>query len=85
LYYYREDEILAHEDEEVVEDPNAVIGMEALESLDTEATVWVRNEPMGIDYEIVALNKSYSEMVGGISLTPREKYLKQRRREDGEE
>lgn len=98
LYYYRPDDVLCEENEEIVEDIEATIGYDALKALDTQTTIWVRNEPLAIDYEIIALNSSFQESVLGIRLkqqeqirnnkvmTPRERYeARQKRREtDGE-
>lgn len=87
LYYYRVDDILCEESEEVIEDVEAVIGYDALAALDMQTTVWVRNEPLCIDYEVISINKSYAEQVHGlgvpdVALSPREKYLKQQKRRD---
>ena len=90
LYFYRADGVLAEENEEMIDDPDATIGREAMDQLDEGCdTLWVRNEPIAIDYEIVAVNKSYAEMVYGAEMTPnmspRERYNhkhKQRREED---
>ena len=66
------------ENEEIIDDIESVVGYDALAMLDMQTTVWVRNEPLGIDYEIIALNKSYQETVDGIKreamMTPRERY-----------
>lgn len=87
LYYYRVDDILCEESEEVVEDVEAVIGYDALAALDMQTTVWVRNEPLCIDYEVISINKSYAEQIHGLgvsdtALSPREKYLRQQKRRD---
>jgi len=90
LYYYRVDDVLCEENEEIIDDVDATIGPDTLSLLDTQTTVWVRNEPLAIDYEIIALNKSYAELAHGIHLkelhTPRERYneLQRRRPKDGE-
>jgi len=80
LYYYRIDDVLTEENEEVLMDRENVVGFEAIKELDIEPTVWVRNERLDIDYEIMALNKSYQETVHGIdmedNLSPRERYMK---------
>jgi len=92
LYYYRVDDVLCEENEEMVDDIESVIGYDALKILDMQTTVWVRNEPLAIDYEVIALNSSFAETVHGLhikeqhAMTPRERYIeKQKRREqDGE-
>jgi len=90
LYYYRADDVLCEESEEIIDDVEGTIGYDALAKLDTQTSVWVRNEPLAIDYEVISLNKSYAEVVLGVgvdvNLSPREKYLRQqRRKENGEE
>jgi hypothetical protein len=84
LYYYKVDDVLAEENEEVVTDIDNTIGYDAMNQFDMQTTVWVRNEPLGIDYEVVSINKSYAETVAGFKapMTPREVYLaKQKKRE----
>jgi len=80
LYYYRIDDVLCEENEEILMDRETIVGDEAIKELDMEPTVWVRNERLDIDYEIMALNKSYQETVHGIgledNLSPRERYMK---------
>jgi len=89
LYYYRVDDVLCDEHEETIEDIEEKIGYEALSLLDMQTTVWVRNEPLCLDYEIVSISKSYAESVHGIrtesNLSPREQYLKQQKRRDQRE
>ena len=89
LYYYRTDDVLCDEHEEVIDDIEGTIGYDALSQLDTQTTVWVRNEPICIDYEIISINRSYSESVHGIgidqNLSPREKYARQQKRRDQRE
>jgi len=89
LYYYRVDDILCGDDEEMIEDIEESCGYEALSKLDMQTTVWVRNEPLCTDYEIISFNKSYAEVVHGIipeQLSPREKHLRdmKRREKNGE-
>lgn len=96
LYYYRVDDVLCEENEEIIDDVDAAIGNEALSILDTQTTVWVRNEPLAIDYEIIALNSSFAESAHGIhikplkpgaAMTPRERYIEKqnKRRENSGE
>lgn len=85
LYYYTVDDILAEENEEVIQDIEGTIGYEAMRALDMQNSVWVRNEPLTIDYEVIAIKKSYAEMIG-LNLSPRERYEKtQKRREQNDE
>jgi hypothetical protein len=67
LYYYREDDVLSAENEELVDNIEETVGYDALAILDNQTTVWVRNEPLCIDYEIIAINKSFGETVHGIT------------------
>jgi len=90
LYYYKLDDVLCEENEEIIQEIESTIGYDSLHVLDMQTTVWVRNEPLRIDYEIMALNKSYAETVMGIrsasAMSPRERYNQQKRREkDGME
>jgi len=67
LYYYDEDEVLADDNEEEIGDVNDLIGEDALSCFGSddydEDQVFVRNEPLETDFEIVRLSKSYSDMV----------------------
>jgi len=95
LYYYRADDVLCEEsNEDPIDDIESTVGYDALNKLDMQTTVWVRNEPLGIDYEIIALRGSYAETVHGLRnqrvMTPRERYnhiqeIKQKKRENNEE
>lgn len=67
ITFYEDDGVLADENEEIIEDPYSLIG-DALErfgegSEDAEI-VYVRNERIAVDYEVVRLSKSYAETVG---------------------
>lgn len=89
LYYYHEDEVLC-EDEEIIRDVEQIVGDEAIPLLDEHTTVWVRNEPLCIDYEIVGIRGSYAELVEAVkpakNLSPRERYeKKQKERKKSEE
>lgn len=89
LYYYVLDDTLCEENEEIIDDIDAVVGYDSLNLLSTQTTVWVRNERLQADYEIIGLNQSYSQTVAGFqekNLTPREQYEfrnKTRRDDDG--
>lgn len=86
MYYYRGDDILCDDAEDIVDDPDSVIGFDALEFLETEPMCWVRNEPIASDFEIVSINKSYAETVRGVgrenNMTPRELYRKKKAEEE---
>lgn len=93
LYYYTVDEVLCDEHEEVINDIEEIVGYDedVFAALDMHTAVWVRNEPLCIDYEIISINKSFAEAVHGVgiaekNLSPRERYLRnQKRRENREE
>lgn len=71
LQYYNEDDTLTDETDEVINDLITLIGDHALvcfgdsDSNDPDV-VYIRNDQLGIDYEIVRLDKSYVETVLGI-------------------
>jgi hypothetical protein len=71
IYYYEDDQTLADENEEMIEDVASVVGDEALNEFgrgsDDPEIVYVRNEKMEIDYEVIRLSKSYKETVGGFT------------------
>ena len=75
LYYYKLDDTLCDDGEELVDDADQLIGEEAMSLLATHSTVYVRNEPIAADYEIVAINGSYAETVFGtiaaVDIAPR--------------
>lgn len=91
LYYYSYDDVLCNENEEPMDDIDGTVGQDAMTELaNGAACVWVRNEPLGIDYEICLVRNSYAQAVHGINinenLSPRERYLRQqKRRENGDE
>jgi len=68
IYYYDEDDTLADEQEEMIQDVLAIIGPSVLDHLQQAKSdvVYVRNEKMQIDYEIIVLDKSYAQTVSGI-------------------
>lgn len=71
LTYYAEDKVLCDSDETVVPNPVNILGKDILpdmfgqESEDPDV-VYVRNEKIGTDYEIVRVHKSYSVEVLGV-------------------
>lgn len=77
LGYYQIDDILVDEGEEVITDVSYVVGDEALTSFgvmsDDRDIVYIRNERLAIDYEIVRMNKSYRETVLGFDDLPPQK------------
>jgi len=78
LYYYTLDDTLIDEDNSIIHHIEQSVGYDALSLLNLEAAVWVRNEPLRIDYEIIAINnKPYTTAIHGFVVeTPRERYLR---------
>lgn len=68
IYYYEDDDTLTDDNEEILSDVNSIVG-DALENFgngsDDPEVVYVRNERMAIDYEVIRLSKSYKETVLG--------------------
>jgi len=64
LYYYTEDEVLATEVDEVIEDPSTLIG-DALDKFgfrnNGEEVIYVRNYGLQIDYEVEKRDASFAE------------------------
>jgi hypothetical protein len=68
IYYYEDDDTLTDENEEVIADVDSIVGGDSLTrfgdlSGDPEV-VYVRNDKLQIDYEIIRLSKSYGETIG---------------------
>lgn len=89
LYYYVLDDTLTDEQEEAMDDIDGTVGWDVFKVLETQSLAWVRNEPLGIDYEICSVNNSYAQAIHGIkqdeNLSPRERYLRQHRRKEKDE
>lgn len=72
ITYYAYDTTLADEDEAIMHDVTGTVGDEALFNFgyrsDDDNVVYVRNEKLGIDYEVVRTMASYSEEVLGIEV-----------------
>lgn len=68
ITYYIGDETLADEDETMIDDVEYTVSWEALRILVEEDldAVYVRNEKLGIDYEITPNARKYSEEVLGL-------------------
>lgn len=64
LLYYTIDGVVASVDEEMLPDPDALIGS-WYRGLDADDSIFVRNEDVGVDYEIQAVPYSYKEYVLG--------------------
>lgn len=79
LFYYL-DGVLCESDETFVDDISGTIGDQAFEYLQHGAKeLWVRNELLGADYEILALHQAYEDIQAGLEVT------KTRRRKFDEE
>lgn len=73
IYYYNLDDTLVDENEEPIADVDMVIGdglMRFGEGSDDPDIVYVRNEKLAIDYEVIRSEKSYQETVLGITDLP---------------
>lgn len=64
LLYYTIDGVVASIDEEQLPNPDALIGSWYRE-LDADESMFIRNEDVGVDYEIQAVPYSYKEYVLG--------------------
>lgn len=77
ISYYELDDTLADEQEEIISDTDAIVGDEALlcfgEDSNDPDIVYVRNDRLSIDYEVVRLHKSYRETVLGVVDKPARK------------
>jgi len=86
ITYYGADDTLADEDGSIISDIDEIVGYDSLDMKNTGLThphtVFVRNERIGTDYEILINLGSYQEQVLGIMLSPREQQERrtQRRR-----
>lgn len=69
LCYYEEDEVLVDENEDIIM-VSDTIGLDALDSFgelsEDPDIVYIRNEKMGTDYEVMCIHKSYQETVLGV-------------------
>lgn len=72
LSYYEDDDILCYEESnEIVENPEALIGVEALHAFgspdyEDPNEIFVRNNQNGCDYQVILYEGSYQEMFGDI-------------------
>ena len=70
IYYYDEDDTIADENEEIVSDVESVVGGDSLlrfgEGSGDYDIVYVRNERIRIDYEVIRLHRNYQETVLGF-------------------
>lgn len=71
LTYYAADAVLTDEDEDVIRNPDSIVGLNSLNNFghgaDDYHVVYVRNDRLEIDYEICLLAASYEETVQGLT------------------
>jgi hypothetical protein len=70
ITYYKKDDLLADERDHVLDNVEAIVGVENLHlfghgSLDPNV-VYIRNERMEVDFEVTQRDVSYAELVGGV-------------------
>lgn len=73
LYYYNEDRVLCEDNDDVVEEEEALVGFDYEDVLEMQTTAWVRNDTLLAMYEIHRLPYSYSKTVANAVETPRER------------
>lgn len=62
LYYYTEDDTLVDENgEDIIEDPDTIVGWDCFKVLENQDIVWVRNNRLEMDYEICAVRQSFCD------------------------
>lgn len=70
LTYYSEDDILTNDNGDIVQDADVLLGDDGLlkfgEGSDDPDSVYIRNDDLRMDYEVVRLYTSYSESVLNI-------------------
>ena len=71
LIYYESDDVLTYGDtDQIISDPEQIVGNQALVNFGKGSNdpdiVYVRDNKLGIDYEICRQEKSYTEMVVGV-------------------
>jgi hypothetical protein len=75
LSFYDVDRVLTDENEDVITDIDSVIGTEALSRFgvvsENPDVVYVRNEQLSTDYEIICIHDSYAEAILGGEDRPR--------------
>lgn len=77
LTYYDKDDVLVNMDDEVLYNPERILGEDALVSFGKNSgdadSVYVRNPKLKTDYEIARLHRSYSKEILGIDPLPAKK------------
>lgn len=88
IYYYNIDDTLVDENEEPINDVDAIIGDGLTrfgDGSEDPDIVYVRNEKLEIDYEVIRVEKSYQETVLGITDLPIRKKGKHVKREESDQ
>ncbi|MCX7817554.1 MAG: hypothetical protein N2317_08635 [Syntrophales bacterium] len=89
IYYYEDDDTLVDENEQIICDVISIVGDEALDQFgngsEDPEVVYVRNEKMQIDYEVIRLSKSYAQTVLGLEADTNNGRRGVRRRDPDEE
>lgn len=71
LTYFTDDKILIDEQEDPVEDVEKVAGLANLQRFGLQSedpnVVYIRNEPMSVDFEVIRTKGSYKELVLGLT------------------
>lgn len=73
LYYYSKDRVLCEDDDSIVDSEEDLVGLDYEDILDMQTTAWVRNDELGVMYEIHRIDDSYANAVQGVVETPRER------------
>lgn len=71
VWFYGQDGALLDDSEQPIENISDCIGKDIIETpekyfSDSKNTIYIRNHSMGIDFEVIYLNKSYSKDVLGL-------------------
>ena len=73
LYYYRGDDVVCDTQDNIIHDPEDILGYAWMNEMQKKTTVFVRNEKISIDYEIHSLPLLYSDEVTARLETDKEK------------
>lgn len=89
VYYYEDDDVLADEQEEVIPNVVEIVGEDNLTKFgylsEDPEILYIRNEKMEVDYEVIRLSKSYQETVLKTKKEAKKKVRKLRGSEKNEE
>lgn len=87
-YYYSEDDTMTDEHEQLMfeDDREKTLGVENVIdgfNVANPKTIWIRNERLGTDYEVIFIKGAYQDIVGGMrGMSPREQQEARMRRKD---